>query len=292
MRNKTTRPGAIVLVAGLATIAISAVVLLLTGDGQVRYSADHGDTVPFWHRWVPAVVGIALIRLMPSRTTRLAVPEAAGRRTGTGRIESLVLLAAAVLFATGLRLAGGGEPAHTLLKLPLLLAVPAVLFWAVRRRSGVHVRGEHDGAVTPWRRWGPTVPVVAWLVLAYASPIAIPARGVPENSDLATLTATVAVVFAVNSLLEELFYRRWLQSRREARLGAWPGIVLASLLWAVWHIGIQSTGSLSVDLASAAVNQGVQGLFLGYLWSRYRMMWPLLTVHGAMNVAPTMIALL
>jgi uncharacterized protein len=32
------------------------------------------------------------------------------------------------------------------------------------------------------------------------------------------------------------------------------------------------------------VNHGVQGLFLGYLWSKYRMMWPLLVVHGAINV--------
>ncbi|WP_433004962.1 CPBP family glutamic-type intramembrane protease [Kribbella sp. CA-294648] len=31
------------------------------------------------------------------------------------------------------------------------------------------------------------------------------------------------------------------------------------------------------------VNQGVLGLFLGYLWSRYRRMWPLITVHGAIN---------
>ncbi|MEU4392264.1 CPBP family glutamic-type intramembrane protease [Kribbella sp. NPDC023855] len=27
----------------------------------------------------------------------------------------------------------------------------------------------------------------------------------------------------------------------------------------------------------------MQGLFLGYLWSRYRRMWPLITVHGAVN---------
>lgn len=56
-------------------------------------------------------------------------------------------------------------------------------------------------------------------------------------------------------------------------------------------IGIQGTGSLPVDLASTVVNQGVQGLFLGCLWSRYRLMWPILAVHGAMNLAPTVLAL-
>jgi membrane protease YdiL (CAAX protease family) len=40
------------------------------------------------------------------------------------------------------------------------------------------------------------------------------------------------------------------------------------------------------------VGQGVQGLFLGYLWSRYRLMWPILTVHGAINAATIVIALL
>ncbi len=80
--------------------------------------------------------------------------------------------------------------------------------------------------------------------------------------------------------------------RRSSDDGAWPGIVLASLLWAVWHVGIQGTGFLAADLASVVVGQGVQGLFLGYLWSRYRLMWPILTVHGAINAATIVIALL
>jgi hypothetical protein len=165
----------------LAAIAISAVVLLLTSNGEVRYSADHSDTVPFWHRWVPALVGIGLIRLMPVGASPLAAPEPLVRPTKTRRIEALVLLAAAVLFAVGLRLAGGGEPAHTLLKLPLLLGVPAVLFWVVRRLSDVPVNGDRGGVTGPWRWWGPVVPVAAWFVLAYASPLAVPAGDLPTT---------------------------------------------------------------------------------------------------------------
>ena len=37
-------------------------------------------------------------------------------------------------------------------------------------------------------------------------------------------------------------------------------------------------------------NQGVLGVFLGYLWSGYRRTWPLLVVHGALNAAPLLIA--
>ena len=103
---------------------------------------------------------------------------------------------------------------------------------------------------------------------------------------------TIVVVFSVNSLLEEVFYRRWLQTRWEHIIGRRPAIVLTSLLWAAWHVGIQGTGHLPADLSSAFVNQGVQGLFLGYLWSRYRLMWPILVVHGAMNAGPVLLGML
>ncbi|OOC54319.1 hypothetical protein NOSIN_11305 [Nocardiopsis sinuspersici] len=55
------------LVAGLALIAGSAVWLAVNGATGVRYSADHHDTVPMWHRWVPAMAGLVLVRLVPPR---------------------------------------------------------------------------------------------------------------------------------------------------------------------------------------------------------------------------------
>ncbi|MFF3442414.1 CPBP family intramembrane glutamic endopeptidase [Streptosporangium sp. NPDC002721] len=100
------------------------------------------------------------------------------------------------------------------------------------------------------------------------------------------------VVFAVNALLEEVFYRRWLQTRWEHLIGRRPAIVLASLVFAAWHIGIHGTGHLPTDLATVFVHQGVQGLFLGYLWSRYRLMWPILTVHGAINAGTVLLGML
>ncbi len=272
-------------------IAGSALWLALTGNTGIRYSADHDGTVPMWFRWIPALVGIVLVRLAPPNAHRS--PSDTRARASMGRVpgfEATVLLAAAVLFAVTLRLAGGGEPAHTLLKLPLLLAVPAVMFGVVRHRRGAWTPPREKSG--PWRRYGPTAPVVAWLALSYASPLATPPSDYALTVDLATLIVTVAVVFLINSLLEEVFYRRWLQTRWESILGRWPAIVLTALLWAVWHIGIHSTGRLDVDLASVFVSQGVQGLFLGYLWSKYRMMWPILVVHGAINAVPIMVPLL
>ncbi|MCG5219709.1 type II CAAX endopeptidase family protein [Streptosporangium sp. KLBMP 9127] len=293
MRNKTSRPslhhpalGLGILVTGIALIAGSALWLVLNGNTGIRYSADHTDTMPMWHRWIPALAGLVLIRLLPPKTT-----PAGGAPAGRGlHLQAIVLLTSATLFAVALWLSGGGEPVHTLLKLSFLLAVPALLFWLSRRDSAG--RGFiHEGPAA-WRHYGPIVPVVAWLALTYTGPLAVPPSNYAATVDPVTLLVTFAVVFVVNSLLEEVFYRRWLQTRWEHILGRWPAIVLASLLWAAWHVGIQGTGDLPADLSSAFVNQGVQGLFLGYLWSRYRLMWPILVVHGAMNAAPILLGML
>ncbi|WP_320069712.1 hypothetical protein [Micromonospora sp. RTGN7] len=37
-------------------------------------------------------------------------------------------------------------------------------------------------------------------------------------------------------------------TRWESILGRWPGIVLASLVWAAWHVGIQDTGRLGTAM--------------------------------------------
>ncbi|GAA1289714.1 CPBP family intramembrane glutamic endopeptidase [Saccharothrix xinjiangensis] len=262
MRNK------LLLVAGLTTIAGSALFLLVTGNTGIRYSADHTGTTPMWLRWIPALVGIVLVRLVPSPSPGSELePDRSGRR----RAEAVVLLVLAVLFAVSLRLLGGGEPAHTALKSAILLVALVVL-----RRNRITAR---PGLA-------PVPAVVAWVVLIV---LLTPASDYADTVGPVTLLATIVVVFLVNALLEEVFYRRWLQTRWEATTGRWAGIVLTSLVWAAWHVGIQGTDRLAVDLASAFVNQGVQGLFLGYLWSRYRAMWPPLVVHGAMNAAPVLV---
>ncbi|QUH06395.1 CPBP family intramembrane metalloprotease [Saccharopolyspora erythraea] len=298
------RWGRAVLITGVALIVASATYLVLTGNTGIRYSADHTGTVPMWTRWVPALAGLLLALLIPGGS-RAATPQppAAGRTPPYP--QAVVLITAAVAFAASLRLAGGGEPAHTLLKLALLLCVPAVAFWLLRRRGDATQPGHRrntapqpdasapgDAETASWRRYGPLIPVAAWFALSFTGPFAIPPSDYGRTVDPVTLLVTIAVVFLVNSLLEEVFYRRWLQSTCEAVLGRRPAIVLAALLWASWHVGIQGTGTLADDLASVFVNQGVQGLFLGYLYSKHRLMWPILTVHGLTNSAPILLGLL
>ena len=173
--------------------------------------------------------------------------------------------------------------------LALLLGVPLVVFLAARRRPPRWRPGPAPADAA--HRWGPALPVAVWLVLSYATPLAVPASDWGRTVTPVELVVTLLVAFAVNALLEEVFYRRWLQTRWESMLGRWPAIVLASLVWAVWHVAIQGSGRPAVDLATVLVNHGVLGLFLGYLWSRYRRMWPLLVVHGALNAMPTLTGL-
>ncbi|TDB73070.1 CPBP family intramembrane metalloprotease [Micromonospora sp. KC721] len=278
---RSPRAGMLVLVTGGILLTAAAVWLTVQGDTGIRYSADHHDTVPMWAGWIPALVGIVLVRLVPPAADQPWPDRVAPYR------EAVPLLLAGVAFAVTLPLLGG-EPAYTLLKVALLLGVPlGVFLWSRRRGARWH----------PWRpvdaayRYGPALPVLAWLALSYATPLAVPPSDFGRTVDPAVLVGVLVVGFAANALLEEVFYRRWLQSRWESILGRWPAIVLASLVWAAWHVGIQGTGELGTDLASVAVHQGVLGLFLGYLWSRYRRMWPLLVVHGAVNSVPILLGL-
>ncbi|MFI7220837.1 lysostaphin resistance A-like protein [Micromonospora maritima] len=276
------RAGRVVLVAGLGLVVVAAVLLVATGNTGIRYSADHDGTVPMWNRWIPALAGIALIRLIPPAADARWPDPAAPYR------EAVPLLLAGVAFAAVMPLLGG-EPAYSAVKLALLLGVPAGVFLTARRWPP---RWRPAPAPTDAaRRWGPALPVAVWLVLSYATPLAVPASDWGRTVTVVELVAVLLVGFAVNALLEELFYRRWLQTRWESLLGRWPAIVLTSLVWAAWHVAIQGSGRPGVDLAAVIVNQGVIGLFLGYLWSRYRRMWPLLAAHGAVNAMPLLLGL-
>ncbi|WP_299039033.1 CPBP family intramembrane glutamic endopeptidase [uncultured Pseudokineococcus sp.] len=272
-------PGLAVLVVGLLLLSLSVAWLAASGHTSVRYRADSAETVEVWRRWVPALAGIAVVRLLPVRGRPAVVgssSEPAARR------EGLVLVAIAVVFAVGLHAAGGGEPAHTAGKLALLVALP-LLVLRRRRRRGTAWRAAVVTGSRRWRLAGPVVALLAWGLLAFASPLAMPGGDLASTVTLAELVATVVVGFLVNAVVEEVFYRRWLLSRVQAWLGPWPAIVLSSLLWSVWHAAIQGTGDLGLDVPSALVTHMPLGVFLGCLWSRYRRMWPLLAAHGAVN---------
>jgi hypothetical protein len=159
----------VVLAGGVLILLAAVVVLVATGNTEIRYSADHDTTEPMWLRWIPAGVGILLIRLLPTRLER-AQGGPADRR------QAWVLLGLGVAFAVLLKLTGQFE----ILKAVLLLIAPLVLF----RWYG----GKPTAPATV--RWEPAVPVAAWLLLSYMGPLA--PEG--ERPDLPALQLVLAVL--------------------------------------------------------------------------------------------------
>lgn len=275
LRGDRARRGAVVLAAGTAIYGGALLVVAFAGDGRLRYTADNADTVPMWHPWIPTVVGIALV-LLNRHPPAPPACDAIGKRV---RVEAVALLALALCFTVLLDVLGPQEPRYTVLKLGLLLCGPAAVFAVTRRWTQTPARQERRAG------WLPLLPVIGWSTCHLLLSATRPAG--ESGMEPLTLVVVVVIGFLLNAVLEELFYRRWLQSRWTVLLGGvWPAIVLSSIVWASWHIAIQGGGDLLADLANVIANQGVTGLFLGLLWQRYRVLWPLLVVHGLMNVNP------
>jgi uncharacterized protein len=275
-----------VLWVGAGIYATSGLGLLLMGHAGIRYSADHGETRPLWHVWLPALAGIAFIRASsPRPSAPIGSSEGAEHRRLV--LRARICVAAALLFAAGLFALPPAwlQEGFVALKLLLLVAVPVVAFRMLGRNRPL----ASDAGTRSML--GPLLPTAVWFALAYFGPMAKPA--VPTGiDDRASLAAVLILGFVVNAGIEEVFYRIWLQTSLERLLGRWPGIVIASLLWASWHASIQGTGSFLLDVATTISNQGVLGLYLGYLWSAYRRAWAPLAVHAAVNAPLAMLAAL
>lgn len=262
--------GPTVAVLGGGAIVASSLAAAVTGRG-LRYTADSMATVPWWQPWAPVAAGLLVALATPSRRAEAGAPS-------NPRPQAWALLACGVAFAAALIVLGPAEPNYTVLKLALLLAVPAAVF-ALDRRWGR--RWPDPTARTGWT---PAPAVIAYLAVY----LALGDRGENFLAGVPVLDAVLLLLvgFAMNALLEEVFYRRWLLTRWRVVLGPWAAVALSAVVWASWHIAIQGTGDLPLDAMNVLANQGVSGLFLGFLWLRYRVMWPLLVIHGVWNANP------
>jgi hypothetical protein len=97
---------------------------------------------------------------------------------------------------------------------------------------------------------------------------------VTGSSNLTFLARTIVSNTLQNGPFEEFLFRGALQSRLKILFGAPWGLVLASLVFGVWHLGagFAATGwqSLGDGLASTVVIQATLGLGLGIIYDRTR----------------------
>jgi membrane protease YdiL (CAAX protease family) len=262
------------------------VVLLLTGHTQVVISPDPEQRpVSLYLGLVPVAAGLLLTRLVPSRLP----PHDAGEAIPASAVKrAWILTGIAVLFPLVVLSLGNWY----LVAKPVILLGGSLL--ALRM-----IPDEVAGGLRPVRpptRWywlGPVPAVLAWGYLLFFSPLAAD-RDLSDylRYDRGYLVGAMLVTFLISSVTEELFFRVLLQSHLETVLGRWPAITTSALLFAAMHIHMIGTGPLWVVVCTILAWNGGLGLFTGYLWSRYRNVWSLVLVHGAVNALPLILLLM
>ncbi|MGJ7906454.1 CPBP family intramembrane glutamic endopeptidase [Actinopolyspora sp. H202] len=271
---------------GLAVLVAAPLWLLLTGHTSFRGSADEGaPPMTLWQAMLPPLVGIALTRMVPLGLTETD-PFSRSPRALVFR-EMWVILVAALAFPTVIAVLPAGASrgvGYAALKVLLFLVVPLVAFRLLRGE-------EQPTAAIPFRvprlRWlAPLPAVLAWFYLSRIGPLAPPPYPAAALPDPVTLAVVSLVTLLTAGVLEEVFYRGFLQTRLESLLGRWLAIMVSSLLFAAMHLPTHlHSGSVVTGLATVLVFQGLFGVFCGYLWSRYRNIWIVIAVHIVVNLA-------
>ncbi|MFC9970826.1 CPBP family intramembrane glutamic endopeptidase [Spirillospora sp. NPDC127200] len=260
--------------AGAAIFVLAYAWPAITGNTQVARSSDPDAAVSsLWAAALPPLAAIVLARLFaPASEGASPLADLPASRL---RRETWVLVTAAVLLALVAPQAQGGL--YPLVKVLFLLVVPLVALRVIGRG------GPKAKAVPAPVVWlAPLPAVLAWFLLSHVGPLAVPLT--QDLPDPVTLVVGSLITLLTASVLEEVFYRGWLQTRLEALYGRWPAIMVSALLFALMHSSRINGDDPLAGLATIIAFQGVFGLMLGYLWSRYRNFWIIVFIHVVSNL--------
>ncbi|MEN1938694.1 type II CAAX endopeptidase family protein [Paenibacillus sp. 102] len=282
------KTGKLIAVMSILVILISSLWIIWVGEMNIRYSGDHEGTIPFWNKWIPAIVGILLVHFIPFHYKKYNPLRNFEQRRII--IQSVALFLCGLLFTICILLVNFEgmkfQLWFMLTKFIFILFIPLMLllFYQVnpKRERFKPIKSTLNNR---WYWFAPLIVIIIWVYLNFFSVFSTPfvSTGI---TDPTMLIISLLTGFLINSVLEEFFYRVWLQTRLELLLGTWPAIFLISILWASWHIAIHGSGHWDIDIATVITNLGIVGLFLGYLWTRYRNVWAIILVHGLINAPP------
>lgn len=274
MKNRTVR--FTIVISTMLLILISLIYMLVVHNGMVQVSADFEDETAIWQVWIIALFPL-LMTLRPWDKEKIQplykeVPKSTWTLVTLAVVLILLMIVTPKSYVFDL---------FYIYKLILLFAIPIII---IKRDSVREIM-----TIKTVRRWKePLLVVVVWLVFYILSPLS---EAATYEIDFLTLLIGALISLILNAVVEELFYRKWLQSRLEAALGIWPAICVSAVLWALWHTGIQGSGGLIDSTAHALVLHGMMGLFSGYFWAKYRNIWLLIFIHGMMNFPMNLITM-
>lgn len=240
-------------------ILLSSLWLIWIGETNIRYSGDHKGTIPFWYKWIPVIVGILLVHFLPFHHKNYnPLQQFEPRRI---IIQTAILFLSGSLFTICLLTTNFEGMALQLwfmiFKIILLLFTPLMLLLFYKnnpekeRPKSVKLTGD-----IRWHQFTPLIVIIIWGYFNFFSIFSTPF--VSMKMEPTILMTILLVGFLINSVLEEIFYRVWLQTRLELLLGTWPAILLTSLLWASWHIALHGSGHWDIDTATVIVNLGIR----------------------------------
>jgi len=221
---------------------------------------------------VPALLAIALTALLPRGH---GAAEVSVQRRPAVHVEVALLLGLLCAYPLLVPLMPTPED-YVLAKAVMFMLLPAlVLALSARRGASVTVGRP---AVSVW------VIALPALVLGVLSTVGPFSAGQPSSwPPLATLLIGATATAVTAGVGEELIYRRFLQTRLEALLGAWTGLLLAALLFGLMHVTSHGGGAWWENAAKVIALQGTTGIALGMMWRRWRRLWVCVLAHVLLN---------
>lgn len=262
--------------AGIAVFVAAYLWLLVTGATEVTASTDPGATgISLLAALLPAVLAVAVALAVPPHAEPAVLDGVSSPRL---RREAAVLVALAVAFPLTV-LAVPDDLAYPLIKVALFLAAPLVAF-RLLRGNGPPARTIPRPLV--WA--APCAAALVWFLTSQLGPLAAPlTQDLPDPVTLAVLSL---VTLLTASVLEEVFFRCWLQTRLERVVGVGPAVLAQALLFAGMHVGHVALhpAGVATGIAGVLAVQGVFGLMLGVLWARYRNVWVIIAIHVVTNL--------
>jgi membrane protease YdiL (CAAX protease family) len=144
------------------------------------------------------------------------------------------------------------------------------------------------------------VPAIAWGIVAGVLVGAVDVA-IAESRDVGSVVLIdfvwgVPAWFLLMAPFQELFFRGYMQSQLSDVLGGWPGLALASVAYAVWHLfpsfGDKATTSLPATTWLGAAATLFAGLVFGYVFMRTRNIVAPWLAHGIAGVTLVVIGVM